>query len=117
MRVLRRPEMWLIFSLGCEAPFVAKEAETGGQSATAGTSPTEAAGKGATPQSSAGAGGDADDVSGGEGPSLGSSAGTTTAGGLNGGAGASPVLKAGCDDLAPVGVFEDITPAEVKAGI
>jgi hypothetical protein len=83
-----------------------------GGEAGADASPTGSGGIGGDDESSAGAAGDRDGSSGGNG-----SAGTATTGGLSGAAGTPPVQISDCSELAASGVFEDITPPEVKAGI
>jgi hypothetical protein len=113
MWVLRWSGITLVLGLvvGCEAPFQANSDETLAGGSGAANAIHGGSGGAGDDESGAGAGGEGGDDGGS------SSAGKPTTGGVGGGAGTSPVQIADCDDLAAPGVFEDITPAEVKAGI
>jgi hypothetical protein len=101
----------LILSCGSSHP--SSNSSGGAGSSGAGAPPGTTAGVTATGGASAGGGG-----AGGGGAGGGNAGGESNAGKASGGAPMMPPVKvSNCDGLAAPGVFEEITPAQVKAGI
>lgn len=109
---------FLVFGISCEAPFESRpeevEAQAGAGSGGSSLGGTADSGGGGTRAGGGGGGGGGNGgaLSGGAGKPVGG----TEAGGEAGAAGSPPEVET-CRALAAAGVFEDITPPEVKAGL
>ncbi len=121
MWALRWSGFVLLVFVACEAPFIS-QGDTESAAGAGGSAEGSSAGVGPV-ESGAGAGGEAESGRAGQPGHAGSrnqsggapNGGATNVGGGTGGT--SPIQATACADLAGVGVFEDITPPEVKAGL